>query len=72
MSGDYTLMAFAYNRITFPVTDAGLTVNDSWAFFNADTVDDTSSAILFAITFTPLFLTAQVLVWITPLAETVR
>jgi hypothetical protein len=62
MSSDYTLVPFTYNRITFPVTDAGLTVNDSWAFFNADKVEGTSSAILFAIAFTPLFLTAQVLV----------
>jgi hypothetical protein len=61
MSGDYTLMAFVYNRITFPVADAGFTVDDSWAFFNADTVGDTPSAILFAETFTPLFLTTQVL-----------
>jgi hypothetical protein len=62
MSSDYTLVAFTYNRIAFPVADSGFTVNDSWAFFNADTVDDTSSAVLFAITFTPLFLATQVLV----------
>ena len=62
MSSDYTLVTFTYNCIALPVADARFTANDSWAFFNADTVDDTSSAILFAITFTPLFLTAQVLV----------
>ncbi len=59
MSSDYTFVTFANNRIAFPVADAGFTVNDSWAFFNAGTVDDTSSTILFAITFTPLFLATQ-------------
>ena len=62
MGRDYTLMTFADNCIAFPVTDAGFTVNDRWAFFNADTVGDVPSAILFAITFTPSFLTTQALV----------
>jgi integrase len=48
MGSDYTLMTFADNCIAFPVTDAGFTVNDRWAFSNADTVGDSSSAILFA------------------------
>jgi hypothetical protein len=62
MSGDQTLVAFPNNRIAFPVSDSGFTVNDSWAFFNADTVGDAPSAVLFTITFTPLFLTTQELV----------
>ncbi len=45
MSSDYTLMTFSNNRIAFPVADAGFTVDDSWAFFNADTVGDTSPAV---------------------------
>ena len=62
MGSDYALVAFTDYRIAFPVTDPGFTVNDSWTVINADTVGDAPSAVLFAVTFTPLFLITQVLV----------
>jgi hypothetical protein len=61
MGSDYSFVAFTNYRIAFLVTDPGFT-NDSWAFFNANTVSDAHSAVLFAVTFTPLFMTTQVLV----------
>jgi hypothetical protein len=51
MSSDYTLMPFTYDRIAFPITDPRFSGNNSWTLLNADT----SSAVLFAITFTLFF-----------------
>jgi len=63
-----TLGALNYNRIAFPVADSGLLSDNSRALLNAETVDDTSPAVLFAITFTTLFLATQVLVYISSFA----
>ena len=64
MSGDYTFVPFTYNRIAFPVADSEILSDNSKAFLNAETVGDTSPVVLFAITFTALFLTTQVLLYI--------
>ena len=61
-------MPFNYNRIAFPVADSGFLSDNSRAFFNAETIDDTSLVVLFAITFTTLFLATQVLVYISSFA----
>jgi hypothetical protein len=63
MSSDYTLMPFTYNHIAVSVVDLGLLNNNSRALFNIETVGDKSPVILFAITFTNLFLATQVLVY---------
>ena len=64
MSSDFTLVPFNYNRIAFPVADSGLLSDNSRALLNAETVGDTFPVVLFAITFTTLFLVTQVLVYI--------
>jgi len=64
MSSDYTLVPVNYNRIAFPVADSRLLSDNSGALFNAENVGDTSPVVLFAITFTALFLATQVLVYI--------
>lgn len=51
----------ALNHIVFPVVDSELLSNNSRALLNAETVGDASPAVLFALTFTPLFLATQVL-----------
>lgn len=56
MGSNYALMAFADDRIAFPVADPGFMGNNSWAFINANAVGDASSAVLFTVTFTPFFL----------------
>ena len=61
-------MPFNYNRIAFPVADSGLLSDNSRALLNAETVDDTSPVVLFALTFTALFLATQVLVYISSFA----
>ena len=68
MSSDYTLVSFNYNHIAFPFADSGLLIDNSWALLNAETVGDTSPVVLFAITFTALFLATQVLVYISSFA----
>ena len=68
MSNDFTLVPFNYNRIAFPVADSGLLSDNSRALLNAETVGDTSPVVLFAITFTTLFLATQVLVYISSFA----
>ena len=60
-------MAFTDDRIAFPVSDTGFIVNDNWAFVNADTVGDTSPAILHAITLAAFFLATKMFVEITSL-----
>ena len=61
-------MPFNYNRIAFSVADSGLLRDNSRALLNAETVGDTSPVVLFAITFTALFLATQVLVYISSFA----
>ena len=68
MSSDYTLVPFNYKRIAFPVADSGLLRDNSRELLNAETIGDTSPVVLFAITFTALFLTTQVLLYISPFA----
>ena len=68
MSGDHTLVAFPNNRIAFPVADSGLLSDNSRALLNAKTVGYSSPVVLFAITFTALFLATQVLVYISSFA----
>jgi hypothetical protein len=68
MSSDYTLVPFTYNRIAFSVADSGLLSDNSRALLNAETVGDTSPVVLFAIRFTALFLTTQVLLYISSFA----
>ena len=58
-------MTFNYNRIIFPVADLGLLSDNSRALFNAET---TSPVVLFAITFTTLFLASLVLLYISSFA----
>ena len=67
MGSNHALMTFTDDRIAFPVSDMGFIVNDNWAFINADTVGDTSPAVLFAIGFATFFLTTQVFMEITTL-----
>jgi hypothetical protein len=68
MSSDYTFVPFTYNRIAFPVADSEILSDNSRAFLNAETVGDTSLVVLFAITFTALFLTTQVLLYLSSCA----
>jgi hypothetical protein len=56
------------NRIAFPVADSGILSDNSRALLKAETVGDTSPVVLFAITFTTLFLATQVLVCISSFA----
>ena len=57
-------LPFNYNRVTFPVADSGLLIDNNRALLNVETVGGTSLVVLFAITFTTLFLATQVLVYI--------
>jgi hypothetical protein len=68
MSSDYTLVPFNYKRIAFPVADSGLLRDNSRELLNAETIGDTSPVVLFAVTFTALFLAKQVLVYISSFA----
>jgi hypothetical protein len=68
MSSDYTLVAFTYNRIAFPVADSRILSYNNRALLNAETVGHTSPVVLFAISFTTLFLATQVLVHISSFA----
>ena len=66
MSSDFTFVPFTYNRIAFPVADSGLLSDNSRALFNAETTS--SPVVLFTITFMALFLSTQVLVYISSFA----
>lgn len=59
-SGNNALMAFADDRIAFPVPNTGFIVNDCGPLVNADTVGNASPAILFSVTLAPFFLATQV------------
>lgn len=61
MGSDHALMAFADDRIAFPVSDPGFIGDNSGAFINADAVGNVSSAVMFSVTFTPFFLATQIL-----------
>ena len=61
-------MPFNYNRIAFLVGDSGLLSDNSRELLNAETIGYSSPVVLFAITFTTLFLATQVLVYISSFA----
>jgi hypothetical protein len=65
---DYTLVPFKYNRVAFSGTDSRLLSDNSTALLKAEAIGDTSSVVLFVITFTALFLATQVLVYISSFA----
>jgi len=60
-SGDNALMALANDRIAFPAANTGFIINDCGpVLVNADTIGDSSPAILFSVTLAPFFLAKQV------------